>query len=138
MNGNALCHIVLYSFKSKAELGKGVQTMLNLKNKCLKDGKPYVLNVHAGTTQPHPPIRTLGEYQAGPSAVDNFAHARNAGFNLACIMYFKNDEDRKYFVTQDPAHSDLKSFTTPRIKKELLVLDFISGQSNPGYSAEDC
>lgn len=56
-----LCHIVLYSFKSKDELEEGVIRMLALKTNCLRDGKPYVLDIHAGTTQPHAPVRTLGK-----------------------------------------------------------------------------
>ena len=112
--------------------------MLGLKQKCLRNGKPYVLDVHAGTTQPHAPVRTLGENRADPLASLVLAHSRFLGFNLACIMYFKNDGDRQYFVSEDPVHVDLKSFTSSRIAKELLVLDFISGQSSPGYEADDC
>ena len=60
MTPNPLCHIVLYSFASENELDEGVRIMLGLKDKCLRDGKKYVLDVHAGTTQPHAPVRTLG------------------------------------------------------------------------------
>lgn len=47
-------------------------------------------------------------------------------------MYFRNDEDRQYFVKDDSLHLELKAFATPRIAKELLVLNFIDGQSEVG------
>jgi hypothetical protein len=53
-------------------------------------------------------------------------------------MYFKDDQDRQYFVKEDPVHLELKAFTTPRVAKDLLVLDFISGQAEPSHSSADC
>jgi hypothetical protein len=53
-------------------------------------------------------------------------------------MYFKSEEDREYFVKRDPVHLELKAFTTPRIAKELLVLDFANGQSKRGQPPELC
>ncbi|KAL1959758.1 hypothetical protein VTO42DRAFT_1344 [Malbranchea cinnamomea] len=54
----------------------------------LKDGKPYILSVRAGST---------------------FEDQRRQGYTLAVISEFANEEDMKYYDTDCEAHAKLKS-----------------------------
>lgn len=51
------------------------------------------------------------------------------GFNVVSVTTFRSNEDREFFVAQDPVHKELVAFVTPKLKKGIMVLDFVSGDA---------
>ncbi|KAJ5757389.1 uncharacterized protein N7511_006083 [Penicillium nucicola] len=47
------------------------------------------------------------------------------GFNLASIVRFKCEDDRRYFVQEDPAHKNLIELVKGKLASGVLVLDFV-------------
>lgn len=43
------------------------------------------------------------------------------------VLTFANDEDRRFFVHQDPAHLKLKGLIMNKMDKTRMILDFVSG-----------
>lgn len=60
-----------------------------------------------------------------------------SGYNLASVATFASEEDRLYFVTQDPAHQELVAFVQGKLGCDILVLDFVDGEAH-AVRAEDC
>ncbi|VUC22228.1 unnamed protein product [Clonostachys rosea] len=77
-------HIVLYSFHEHEALSTAVQYIKNLATTAKRNGEPYIRSVKCGTTRPAENVRSLG-------------------FNLASILVFESDEDRRYFVKEEPS-----------------------------------
>ncbi|OJJ03948.1 hypothetical protein ASPVEDRAFT_763477 [Aspergillus versicolor CBS 583.65] len=101
-------HIVLWPFKNTSDLEFAAQAIKSTVGKARHDGEPYVLSVKCGTTRPSPPVRSRG-------------------FNLASIIRFRTDDDRSYFVKEDPAHKELVGLVKDKLASDILVLDFIDG-----------
>lgn len=59
------------------------------------------------------------------------------GFNLASVIRFRSDDDRRYFVQEDPAHKELVGLVKDRLASGILVLDFIDGGVE-SVSIADC
>jgi hypothetical protein len=54
------------------------------------------------------------------------------GYNLVSYITFNSDDDRAYFVKQDEAHQELIKFLDGKLKKGIMVFDFIDGQAGRG------
>ncbi|KAJ5768723.1 hypothetical protein N7520_003282 [Penicillium odoratum] len=99
-------HIVLWPFKDASDLVLAAQAIKSVAAKALHNGEPYILSIKCGTTRPCLPVRSHG-------------------FNLASIVQFRCEEDRRYFVQEDPAHKELIQLTKDKLASGILVLDFI-------------
>ncbi|CAH0051110.1 unnamed protein product [Clonostachys solani] len=112
-------HIVLYSFREHEALRTAVQYIKNLATAAKRNGEPYIRSIKCGTTRPAENVRSLG-------------------FNLASILVFESDDDRRYFVKDDPAHQELVAFIKGKLGKDILVLDFADGVGDCTTRAADC
>ncbi|KAH8884982.1 hypothetical protein GQ53DRAFT_751613 [Thozetella sp. PMI_491] len=112
-------HIVLYSFQATADLQSAMEIILGLKDKAMRNGKSYILDIRCGSTRPAAPVRSRG-------------------FNLASVTTFASEEDRLYFVKDDEAHQELIAFVSGKLAKDILVLDFITQSCASASSQEDC
>lgn len=114
-------HIVLFRFNNTVTTTQKNlirKKFLALKNKCLRQGHPYILGIEGGN-------QMSGE---------GLAH----GFEQAYIITFKSEGDRNYYVGQpiftnahfyDSAHQEFKDFVGPFLDKPInskgaLVFDF--------------
>lgn len=82
--------------------------MLNLASTCLhpKTGKPYI--------------------RSGIGGTDNSPEQKQAGFTHVFVVEFESEEDRDYYVKEDPVHKAFKAGLEGKIK-EALVVDFERG-----------
>jgi hypothetical protein len=62
----------------------------------------------------------------------------STGFNLASFITFASDEDRLYFVKEDPAHKELIAFINDKLGKEIMVLDFVDGVADNSVRVDQC
>ncbi|KAH8687612.1 hypothetical protein BGZ60DRAFT_394033 [Tricladium varicosporioides] len=84
-----LVHIVLFEFKPNVErevVQDACKRMLELREKCVhpKTQKPYILDSSGGR--------------------DNSPEGHQGGFTHGFVSHFDNEEDRNYYLTEDPAH----------------------------------
>jgi hypothetical protein len=89
-----------------------MKKFLSLKQKCLKNNKPYILSVEAGLAN-------------SPEGADQ-------GFEQGYVVTFASEADRNYYVGKpfftnfDPAHDEFKNFVGPLLMKQegAFVFDF--------------
>ena len=118
-------HIVLFRYKRDVGLEQRaaiLQRFQALKLTALRDGRPYILAIHAGTQNSH---EGLGQ-----------------GFDQAFIVEFGSEGDRNYYVGTpavtdpafyDPVHHAFKKDVGPLLADEgALVFDFASNQIPTG------
>ncbi|KAK5010361.1 hypothetical protein LTR60_004983 [Cryomyces antarcticus] len=107
-----IVHIVLFEFKPTTtyEQVKGVcRNMLALKDKCMHPttNKPYVKSYGGGR--------------------DTSPEGHQGGFSHGFVSEFESEEDRKYYLEEDPAH--LKFVASLKdIIQNVRVLDFVPGE----------
>ncbi|MBE7247143.1 MAG: Dabb family protein, partial [Actinomycetospora chiangmaiensis] len=89
---------------------------LDLQNKCLRDGKPYIREIVGG------------EPNGGEGA--------ERGFEQGYVVRFASQGDRNYYVgtptIADPAHDAFKAFVGPLLEPGpggVLVFDFDAGHA---------
>lgn len=108
-------HFVAFKYdQSVTETEKQLvmKKFLALKNKCLKNNKPYILSIEAG-------------YANSPEGADQ-------GYEQGFIVTFVSEKDRNYYVGKpffthfDPAHDEFKNFVSPLLQKNAgaFVFDF--------------
>ncbi|ORY60971.1 stress responsive A/B barrel domain protein [Pseudomassariella vexata] len=104
-------HVVLFKFKALVpveEVRAACDRMLALKTNC----------VHPETKQ---------EYvQTSVGGKDNSPEGLADGITHAFISQFENEEDRKYYLTDDPAHLSFTKSIGPLLDK-AQVIDFMPG-----------
>ncbi|KAJ4989299.1 hypothetical protein SVAN01_05204 [Stagonosporopsis vannaccii] len=108
----AIIHIVLFEWKpstSHAQVEEACSRMLALKENCLSASsqKPYIKSFSGGRNNSN-------EGHAGP-----FTH----GF----VVEFESEEDRDYYVNEDPAHQDFVRFAGEHIQN-VKVFDYEPGK----------
>ncbi|RYP78388.1 hypothetical protein DL771_000573 [Monosporascus sp. 5C6A] len=104
-------HIVLFKFKedlSKEEIRAASEGMANLHTKCL----------HPQTKQPYIRNRIGG--------INNSPEGRDGGMTHGYICEFDNEEDRAYYLEEDPAHKEWVQHVKPYIAG-AQVIDFVPG-----------
>ncbi|RPA88235.1 hypothetical protein BJ508DRAFT_300589 [Ascobolus immersus RN42] len=106
-----ITHIVLFSFA--ANLPWSVKqsissSMLNLATTCLHPatGKPYI--------------------RSGIGGTDNSPEGLQAGYTHVFVVEFESEEDRNYYVNEDPVHKKFKEGLKGKVEKALVV-DFEKG-----------
>ncbi|KAH7018170.1 stress responsive A/B barrel domain protein [Microdochium trichocladiopsis] len=105
-------HVVIFKFKTlvpEDEVQAACDRMLALGTQCVhpKSGKPYV-KVHGGGR-------------------DNSKEGLQQGMTHPFIFEFENEEDRDYYVDDDPAHIKFKDSLTDVVDK-VHVHDFSPGK----------
>ncbi|KAK6540580.1 hypothetical protein TWF694_009370 [Orbilia ellipsospora] len=101
-------HILLVSFKKtatrEAVLAVSKQ-MVALKDTCVdpQTGKPYILSAKGGK--------------------NNSPETNEKGMTHGFILEFKNEDDRNYFLQEDPSHKKFVEAIIPQ-NSDFLVLDF--------------
>ncbi|GHJ84062.1 hypothetical protein NliqN6_0464 [Naganishia liquefaciens] len=110
---NPVTHIVSFKFNAKASADDQAglyRALLNLKDACKKDGKPYILSAKGG--------RQISK--------EPFHHDMQIGF----ILEFASSEDLDYYCDHDEAHQAfIKEWAVPErgICDGVVVLDFEEG-----------
>ncbi|KYK53985.1 hypothetical protein DCS_05934 [Drechmeria coniospora] len=104
-------HIVLFQFKeglSKAEVKAASEGMVAIDTKCLhpKTKRPYVRNRMGG--------------------INNSPEGRARGMTHGYICEFDNEEDRIYYLEEDPAHKEWVQHVKPYLAGAQVV-DFVPG-----------
>ncbi|KAK7181564.1 hypothetical protein DPSP01_008962 [Paraphaeosphaeria sporulosa] len=104
-------HIVLFKFKdgvAPADLKDVTLQMLSLQKSCIHPttGAPYIKSITGGK--------------------DNSPEGLQDGLSHAFVVQFFSNEDRDYYVNQDPAHDAFKKAAGPIIDKAVVV-DFQNG-----------
>ncbi|PLB54769.1 stress responsive A/B barrel domain protein [Aspergillus steynii IBT 23096] len=104
----SITHLVLFQFKAdvSAEVIKDASSrLLALKDACVHptSQQPYVKSVSGG--------------------VDNSPEGISGGITHAFVMEFANEEDRAYYVSQDPAHKAFVQSLDGLVEK-VQVIDF--------------
>jgi len=84
-----LVHIVLFEFKPSVEravIQDTCKRMLALKQNCIHPTtkQPYILDSSGGR--------------------DNSPEGHQGGFSHGFVSHFANEEDRRYYLEEDPAH----------------------------------
>lgn len=108
-------HFVAFKFDqsvSKSEKKLVMEKFLALKNKCLKNSKPYIVSIEAGLAN-------------SPEGADQ-------AYEQGYIVTFVSEQDRDYYVGKpfftnfDPAHDEFKHFVGPLLQKNTgaFVFDF--------------
>ncbi|KAH7122322.1 hypothetical protein B0J11DRAFT_335725 [Dendryphion nanum] len=107
-----IVHIVLFEFKSSAPAEKvveAVQSMLDLREKC----------IHPTTQRPY-----IKSFEGGKN---NSPEGHAGGLTHGFVVEFNNEEDRDYYINNDPAHRSFINFVGGILEK-VRVLDFAPGK----------
>ncbi|KAK1226466.1 hypothetical protein PQX77_010550 [Marasmius sp. AFHP31] len=107
-----IVHVVQFGFNSSTSPEKVAEmcsTMLGLKDKCIhpKTKKPYI--------------------QSAMGGIDNSLEGLQGGITHVFISQFENEEDRRYYVEEDPAHNDFKNLVQG-VAEVVRVVDFEPGK----------
>jgi len=107
----AIVHIVLFEFQPSLEHGVVEDVcarMLALRNNCLHPTtrKPYIVDAVGGR--------------------DSSPESHQGGFSHGFVSRFENEEDRRYYLEEDPAHLDFVK-SLDGIVRNVRVLDFSPG-----------
>ncbi|KAG8626966.1 hypothetical protein KVT40_005911 [Elsinoe batatas] len=107
----AVIHIVLFEFNSAAsdeDVTAACQRMLALKDKCKhpRTGQPYVKSYGGGR--------------------DNSPEGLQGGSTHGFVFEFDSEEDRNYYVKEDPAHLEFVA-SIKDLVSGARVVDFTPG-----------
>ncbi|KAF2096717.1 hypothetical protein NA57DRAFT_78313 [Rhizodiscina lignyota] len=106
-----IVHIVLFEFKPTThhtEIQDACARMLALKDKCL-----------------HPTSKAL-YVKSMVGGRDNSPEGHQGGFTHGFVAQFENEEDRAYYLNEDPAHLEFVKSLGPIILN-VRVVDFEPG-----------
>ncbi|PHH84223.1 hypothetical protein CDD83_2296 [Cordyceps sp. RAO-2017] len=106
-----IVHIVFFQFKPEltaAERQKVCDQMLALKDSCLhpESEKPYI--------------------QSSVGGLDRSIEGAQEGMTHAFVVEFASQDDRDYYVRQDPAHRAFVQHVLPKLVKAQII-DFSPG-----------
>ncbi|TVY27533.1 hypothetical protein LHYA1_G003647 [Lachnellula hyalina] len=79
--------VTLFKIPSPANVQAALEIYKDLAKSAVKDGKPYILSLHAGPTKDD---------------------QRNQGYTLVAKSEFASEADMWYYDTEDKAHQELK------------------------------
>lgn len=100
MSSTPVFRVTLFKIPSKDDQAKLIDVYRGMKQKALKDGKPYILSATVGPT------------------VDD---ARNQGYTVAAMSTFASVEDMQYYDNECTAHSELKRLAKTLHKGAMMV-----------------
>lgn len=109
-------HIVLFRLNdtvSESDRAEVTRRFLALGQACLRDGKPYIRDIVAGTPN-------------GGEGVER-------GYELGFVLRFASEGDRNFYAgvpnPTDPAHKAFQGFVGPLLAEGgVLVFDFATGR----------
>ncbi|KAF2692273.1 stress responsive A/B barrel domain protein [Lentithecium fluviatile CBS 122367] len=107
----ATTHIVLFKFKDSAtpfQIKDITSRMISLGRQCMRPGTrtPYIKSITGGRD----------------SSIENLQE----GISHAFIVQFQSNEDRDYYVNEDPVHQAFKDAAGAYLEKAVVV-DFQEG-----------
>ncbi|KAI0813756.1 stress responsive A/B barrel domain-containing protein [Xylaria sp. FL0064] len=108
----AIYHIVMFKFKPllpTEEVKAACDGMLALGEKCL----------HPTTKAPY--LKMLG------GGKENSPEGRQGEISHCFVAKFENEEDRKYYIKNDPAHREFVMGVKDKVDK-IQVVDFTPGE----------
>ncbi|KAK2732449.1 hypothetical protein FQN57_002634 [Myotisia sp. PD_48] len=82
-----ICRVTQFKIPSEEGQKQLLEVYSGMQRKALKDGKPYILSVRAGSTVDDP---------------------RRQGYTVAVVTEFASMEDMEYYDTECVAHKNLK------------------------------
>ncbi|KAJ7105462.1 stress responsive A/B barrel domain protein [Mycena crocata] len=102
----AIVHIVAFKFASTAQattIADACHRMLELKEKCLLPGtgEPYIMNSSGGK--------------------NSSPEGKSDGLTHAFVVIFNSEEDRKYYLEEDPAHQEFVKSLDGIVEKATIV-----------------
>ncbi|TQS32614.1 hypothetical protein Golomagni_07066 [Golovinomyces magnicellulatus] len=86
---NQITRITLFKIPNAEDQNKLLDIYKQMPQKAVKDGKPYILNVKAGSAKPD---------------------QRAQGFTIGVVSTFASQDDMVYYDEQCAAHAELKAF----------------------------
>lgn len=106
-----IVHIVLFEFKPSTEsevIHEVCRQMLALKENCIHptSKRPYILDSSGGR--------------------DNSPEGHQGAFSHAFVSRFANEEDRRYYLEEDPAHLEFVK-SLENIIQNVRVVDYAPG-----------
>ncbi|KDQ10471.1 hypothetical protein BOTBODRAFT_163760 [Botryobasidium botryosum FD-172 SS1] len=106
-----IVHIVLFQLKSTADATAAddiTKYMLALRDQCVHPdtGVPYIKSTIGGLNNSKEPL--------------------SGGLTHAFVVEFENEQDRDYYVKEDPHHKAFKASINGKIEK-VVVVDFTPG-----------
>ncbi|ORX40947.1 stress responsive A/B barrel domain-domain-containing protein [Kockovaella imperatae] len=102
-------HVVAFKSPSEDKRTLMVQGFLDLKDKCERDGKKYIVSITGG--KQHSP------------------EGKDLGMDVVFIMTFNSLEDRDFYISKDEAHKAFGSHCGPTYGvEEVVVFDFTADE----------
>ncbi|KAH7374835.1 stress responsive A/B barrel domain-containing protein [Plectosphaerella cucumerina] len=92
--------ITLFKINKEEDRAKLLDLYRGMQQKAVKDGKPYILGVKAGTSYDDP---------------------RNQGYTIAVQSTFASKEDMAYYDNECAAHAELKAFAKTVNQGAMMV-----------------
>ncbi|KAM4057873.1 stress responsive a/B barrel domain-containing protein [Hirsutella rhossiliensis] len=110
-----IVHVVFFQFRPEltvTERQELCDQMLELKNSCLhpRSEKPYI--------------------QSSVGGLDKSIEGAQGGITHAFVVQFASQEDRDYYVQEDPAHQAFVEVMVPKLVKAQII-DFSPGDFMP-------
>ncbi|KAF6221485.1 hypothetical protein HO133_002341 [Letharia lupina] len=107
----AIIHVVMFEFKPSTELSAiqdACNRMVDLRNQCIHPAskKPYITTSSGGR--------------------QNSSESTKADYSHAFVVEFASEEDRKYYVEEDPAHLEFKK-SLKGVVERVGVVDYTPG-----------
>ncbi|KAK9896255.1 hypothetical protein P389DRAFT_196356 [Cystobasidium minutum MCA 4210] len=107
----AIIHIVHFAYScDEATKQEIARRFLQMKTQCVSqsDSKPYILSLTGGK--------------------NNSPEGMNDGLEHTFVVKFANNEDRAYYLDEDPVHQEFKKFALSSGVSKGVVLDFDEDQ----------
>ncbi|KAL1412624.1 hypothetical protein Q8F55_000371 [Vanrija albida] len=101
-------HIVGFKVANATELPDISRNMLALKDSCVRDGRPYILDVRGGR--------------------QSNKEGHDGGVQVVFLVEFGNQADADYYIDHDPAHTAFKTYLGTTSFTGATVLDFTPGE----------
>ncbi|KAG9229688.1 hypothetical protein BJ875DRAFT_507791 [Amylocarpus encephaloides] len=107
-----IIHIVLFEFKPTTELEliqEVCKNMLALRHNCVhpRTNRPYIIESSGGR--------------------DNSPEGHQGGFSHGFVSHFANEQDRRYYIEEDPAHQAFVK-SLDGIIQNVRVVDYEPGK----------
>ncbi|KAF2844939.1 hypothetical protein T440DRAFT_473002 [Plenodomus tracheiphilus IPT5] len=92
--------VTMFKISKESDRTKLLDLYKDMPSKAVKNGRPYILSVEAGTTQ---------------------QDARAQGYTIAATSVFESEEDLKYYDEGCEAHAELRGFVRSVSEGFLMV-----------------
>lgn len=104
MANETITHIVLFQYRSNitwTDFESHFAAFSSLKNRCLRDGKPYMLSMRMGKNRSWEPC--------------------SKGMTHGFVLEFASQDDLDYYLTQDEVHAEFSRNAKPFVEDSVVV-----------------